>query len=571
MITTTQKYNQLKEGKISNKQFLEFVRKDSSLRGIITPMQSFYDTIITLKNRNIISETLDSYNFDKAVRSATAELEGSDNITDDLIQDIAGKWSEFYDLSTAETNSVVNSLMNALGGSDEGSDYQYSDVSAELDETEFADEDEFADDSIDNNLNIDKNSSLDEYTDEIQQILRDKGVDDEEIEILFNAWGNSIKNSFKLGSSPHSSINLMMRLNHDNDAQDKLNENNSEVSQEGLEKYAKDVIRTLMEDYNEKLSIALENIRAMPQIVKKNYKTNIHSEKTAEMIHNMNNDTPNIGKYHLNEGYDNVDKEQLKIDNLNPNQIADGTKVEFLKQKIKDIKKAREIAIKNLLKDPIYYTHLLAGVTVKKKRTDLPIELDKKFSNTKDKANEEKEIKGVEKDKASANKANKETQKIPTYKEDTFKAQRAKGIKGVMDMPGKEKKIKLSEIQRVATAIKIALKEISIQPKGTESIKYYKEAEQIKRGIQQQYPDARIIKVVEDYTPIAAVVYANDKMEVNINRSSFSIATYHPDLEKHSDEYWEKQKGVLIEEDNIQECIDYINNNTPEEIISQGS
>lgn len=449
MITTTQKYNQLKEGKISNKQFLEFVRKDPSLRGIITPMQSFYDTIITLRNRNIISEVISSPKIDKAVRSATSELEGSENITDELINDIAGKWSEYYDLSTEDTNLVINSLMNELGGGD-------------LDESEFADEeDEFTDDNIDNNLNIDKNSSLDEYTDEIQQILRNKGLDDEDITDLFNSYSNTIKNSFNIGSSPHSAINLMIKLNHDISGQEELSENDEEISQEGLNKYAKDIIRTLMEDYDEKLSIALENVKAMSQLVKKNYKTNIHSEKTAEMIHHINNDTSNVGKYHLNEGYNNVNKEQFQIDNLNPNQIADGTKVEFLKQKIKDIQKARQLAIKNLLKDPIYYTHLLAGVIVKKKRTDLPIELDKKFSNVKDKANEEKEIKGIENDKASANKSNKEVQKIPTYKEDTFKAQRAKGIKGVMDLPGKEKKIKLSEIQKVANAIKTALKEIS--------------------------------------------------------------------------------------------------------------
>jgi hypothetical protein len=371
-MTISNKYNQLQEGKISKKQFLEYTRKDNNLKGLITQVQSFDDTIRTLKSRRLISE-IESGRVDKAVRSAMAELESNEHPSEEEISNAAAKWSEYYDLSNEETGSVATTLNNKINT--DGSDYQYMN------------EDNFTDDEIDSEQNIPKNTPYDRYTDEIQNILRQKGLEDDDIITIFDSYPKIIKGNFEMGSSPHETIKTILKLGH------------------GFNDYSS-----------------------------------------------------------LNESYDNVDKERLKQDNLNPNQVADGTKIEWLKQKIKDIQKARQTAIKNLLKDPIFYTNLLAGVKPKKKRTDLPIELDKKFTNTVDKSNGMKDIPGIEKDVASANKAKAEIQKVPKYKEDTFKAQRAKGIKGVMDMPGKEKKIKLSEIQKIANAIQIALKEIQIQP-----------------------------------------------------------------------------------------------------------
>jgi len=104
----------------------------------------------------------------------------------------------------------------------------------------------------------------------------------------------------------------------------------------------------------------------------------------------------------------------------------------------------------NLNKQPRYYTQLsMAGWDVKKitpdakKRIDLPIELDKKMSNTTDKLNKMENPKGIERYKASANKVKKEITPKIKVKDLTHKAIRAKGIKGVMDMTGgKMKKVK---------------------------------------------------------------------------------------------------------------------------------
>lgn len=123
-----------------------------------------------------------------------------------------------------------------------------------------------------------------------------------------------------------------------------------------------------------------------------------------------------------------------------------GIKVEM--EHTKDPEKALDIAMDHLSEDPFYYTKLkMAGLAdelekpKKKKRTDIPVEATSK--NTVDKANATKPVKGVEKPKASANKAHKETVKpAKGVQQLTHKAKKAKGIKQVMPSPGKEKTIK---------------------------------------------------------------------------------------------------------------------------------
>lgn len=150
-------------------------------------------------------------------------------------------------------------------------------------------------------------------------------------------------------------------------------------------------------------------------------------------------------------------KRKLTALEVDPHELRMGMRVE--KEHIEDLDKRMKIALDHLSEDPFYYTKLhLAGLDdskiekTDKKRTDLPTEVDKKMSNMVDKANQMTSPKGIEKDKASANKAHKETNKIVNgVKEFTHKSTRAKGIKGVMDMTGgKLKKVKsLSEMTMI--------------------------------------------------------------------------------------------------------------------------
>lgn len=145
-------------------------------------------------------------------------------------------------------------------------------------------------------------------------------------------------------------------------------------------------------------------------------------------------------KYNGIEGGDEMDPLEIQIGMRYERSIDPTGTIEKWMKKVKS----------NLSKQPRYYTRLsLAGWDVKKiapevkKRTDLSVEVDKKMSNTTDKLNKMENPKGVEKDKASANKAKKETTPKIKVKDLTHKAVRAKGIKGVMDMTGgKMKKVK---------------------------------------------------------------------------------------------------------------------------------
>jgi len=145
-------------------------------------------------------------------------------------------------------------------------------------------------------------------------------------------------------------------------------------------------------------------------------------------------------KYNGIEGKDEVDPLEQQIGMRYERSIDPTGTIEKWMKKVKS----------NLSKHSYYYTKLLlAGGDIKKiepevkKRTDLPVEMDKKMSNTTDKLNKMENPKGVEKDKASANKAKKETTPKIKVKDLTHKAVRAKGIKGVMDMTGgKMKKVK---------------------------------------------------------------------------------------------------------------------------------
>jgi predicted peroxiredoxin len=151
-----------------------------------------------------------------------------------------------------------------------------------------------------------------------------------------------------------------------------------------------------------------------------------------------------------NSNLSEAKKKKLTADEANPSELRMGIKVE-MEEHTDDPKKAEKIALDHLAENPFYYTQLkLSGVDVKA----LPSKEKKAIASKKDetelidKANQMKTPKGVEKIKASANKAKKETNKlVKGVKELTHTAKRAKGVKGVMAPTGsKMKKIKEGQL-----------------------------------------------------------------------------------------------------------------------------
>lgn len=143
---------------------------------------------------------------------------------------------------------------------------------------------------------------------------------------------------------------------------------------------------------------------------------------------------------------------KLDADCVNAQELLTGRDIEYANHIDEDLtdEDIEKLVLKNLAKDPIYYTKLkLAGEDIStgktKKRTDLPIEVKK--DNLKDKDNDMKSPKGIEKDKASSNKAKKEITKSVPVSLMSLIATSARGIQK-MDATGeKTKKINIKEGQ----------------------------------------------------------------------------------------------------------------------------
>jgi len=145
--------------------------------------------------------------------------------------------------------------------------------------------------------------------------------------------------------------------------------------------------------------------------------------------------------------------DKLTPDRVDQRELYRGIRVEM--EHTKDPEKAQEIALDHLAEDPAYYTKLYwMGLddenkpkkVSKKKRSDVPIEVDKKCSNTKDKSNEMKPVKGYAKEKANANKAKKEApHQVKGIQLMSLVPKSVRGVKK-MDATGeKMKKMKLKE------------------------------------------------------------------------------------------------------------------------------
>jgi hypothetical protein len=194
-----------------------------------------------------------------------------------------------------------------------------------------------------------------------------------------------------------------------------------------------------------------------------NFLKKIYAKTPTEKIKKMIDDLEQ--RMSLNESYTtNTSGKELyskfsEIDNLNGQEVLIGIDYEIEKNNDLTKKEAAKIAIKNLKKNPFYYTDSLmagkegyeleyiGGKSANADARQMQL-LDKNMSNVVDKKMGMQPVKGIEKDKASANKANKETNKPETgIKIMSLVAKTVRGVKK-MDATGeKMKKAALKENQ----------------------------------------------------------------------------------------------------------------------------
>ena len=171
----------------------------------------------------------------------------------------------------------------------------------------------------------------------------------------------------------------------------------------------------------------MRNLRmTMPQ-----YVTNVTSFKDAVRILK-------------NKGILTEAKTKLTADQVNNDELRMGIKVEM--EHTDDPEKAKKIALDHLAENPFYYTQLkLSGVDTKALPSKEYKAIAKKKDETEfvDKANQMKPVKGVEKIKASANKAKKETnQPVKGVSSMSLVSKTVRGVKKMDPTGEKVKKIK---------------------------------------------------------------------------------------------------------------------------------
>jgi hypothetical protein len=156
-----------------------------------------------------------------------------------------------------------------------------------------------------------------------------------------------------------------------------------------------------------------------------------------------------------------------EIDRVNIYEFENGMDVELTNMggeiTSENIKKAQSKVLKNLKKDPAYYTNQLAEESIKlvgaygsgkkpgnQTKTDAEkvkaeVSGPKDETPEKDKVNGLKTVGKVEKTNISKDKKPTNPNTVVKAKQETYTAKKANGIKSTMALPGKEKKININE------------------------------------------------------------------------------------------------------------------------------
>jgi hypothetical protein len=184
-----------------------------------------------------------------------------------------------------------------------------------------------------------------------------------------------------------------------------------------------------------------------------------------------------------------------EIDNMNSYEVMLGINFEMQKNHELSKKDAAKIVIKNLKKNPNYYTATLASGVEGYEILSMsakPEAWQMKYltkDNLVDKEMGMKPVKNIAKAKASANKANKETNKAKDIDVLSLVAQTLRGVPKMQSQGEKMKTIKLREtIQRL-------VKEVLEEDKTlNEDFKYFKDFAEFEKDLFDKWPDAEKYK-----------------------------------------------------------------------------
>ena len=387
MKSIKQQYIDLKEGRMSQHNFMRSVRM--SLPQYITNVTSFNDTVKILKNKGILNEAIDTDSSEARIKFYLAK--GYSYI--DAIRKTAA------DSGMEEEEEEM--LMK-----------KYPQVDVDTEEYETDDEDaEFEDiltkygDSPETYKFQDTDKYLSEDDDDEEETPKDY-VDPD----MFDAYGMDASEGLKVVKEPNKYAGKWRIVSVDGKKTPLTNKFFD--SEDDAKKYGR------------------EKIQTSHKIIQLPAETNVYRK--------------------IDEAKKKKEKKELNPNQIHPQELRMGIKVEL--EHTDSLDKAKKIALDHLAENPFYYTALkLAGVdSPSSPKAKYPVAFKKEVAaavELVDKINAMKPVKGVEKIKASSNKARKETNSgVKGVEELTHNAKSVRGLQKFAATGSKMKTVKEGQL-----------------------------------------------------------------------------------------------------------------------------
>ena len=336
-MTVATRYNLYKKGKITKEQFLYEARKDNSVP-FITPLTSFNDAVTMLKQHRIVVEN-------------------------------------FTPLSTPQ--STEDPYMQGFLAAEKGADYQ--DCPFMQDENPEEYElwcDGWSDASADDNS---ENSSIDDFYNDGKH---DQAIADYEDNIANSEMSRHDSEMYMQEQAPslrEQVKDFVQKAMEGGSSMDEAKEQAREYFSTEKAALNEDDMEEGKQPGADELNAAIESGKLDPKKIEDAAKKAQQGDPT-ELAILMFNATRGLGGFR--EGLNEAAKPKLGIDQVNPYELKKGTDYEMgyatkpapswaemtLMDIAGDVAKAQAKALKNLNKDPMYYTRLLANGGKKEKK-----------------------------------------------------------------------------------------------------------------------------------------------------------------------------------------------------------
>ena len=440
MKSIKQQYIDLMEGRMSQHNFMRSLRM--TMPQYVTNVTSFKDSVRILKNKGILNEAMGGDPIEATLKSYLAK---------------GNSYAEAIELTAAEQGMDEEVLMSQYpqdavdteGYEDEGNDEEFIDMIAKAEEEEAGKYTKF--DDFEGGLGesmTDPDSeefvlAVEDYLDSIEWGLTPEQEKEALIYLEDNAYNlqGDFANNYSVDGGANAAAKYIVKVIKG------LNERSYKVSPNAIS-----VSSLKKGDILGGSGLEVVSISAGAKTPSGKIEVTVKDPKTGNEVTKVWNKATKVTvKKDLNEGKKKrKPKAELHPNQIHPQELRMGIKVEL--EHTDDLDKAKKIALDHLAENPFYYTALkLAGVespSVPKYKA--PVAFKKEVAaavDLVDKINAMKPVKGVEKAKASSNKAKKETNSgVKGVSELTHNAKTVRGLQKFAATGGKMKTIKENQL-----------------------------------------------------------------------------------------------------------------------------